>query len=46
MTTDRDYASKDWLRDDGFQLLEPQTAGAIVFFCLALLLVLERVGVL
>lgn len=31
---------------DGFQFIEPQTAGAILFFAIALILVLERVGIL
>lgn len=31
---------------DGFQLIEPQTAGALLFFVLAVLLVLERAGIL
>lgn len=26
MTTDRDYADKDWLRDDPFQLVSPDLA--------------------
>lgn len=33
-------------KDDGFQLLDPQTAGAVLFFGLAVILVLERWGVL
>lgn len=46
-TTERDYADKAWLKpEDSFQLIDPQTAGALMFFALAVLVVLERAGLL
>lgn len=39
----KNYSADD---DDGFQLVDPQTAGAVMFFGLAVLLVLERAGIL
>lgn len=46
-TTERDYADKQWLgRDDSFQLIDSDTAGALFFAALGVLLILERMGVL
>lgn len=43
-----DYADKSWLREDrdSFSLMEPQTAGALLFFALGAALILERMGLL
>lgn len=46
-TTEKDYASKEWLgREDAFQLIPPDVAGALLIAGFFLLIVLERLGLL